>query len=119
MNINATTFIQIANFLVTYKVLNKLLFKPVIETLERKKKKKATLHESIKSVEEKVVSLKKEQKAKVVDFQNRVAKNYPFDSGVSLEPEKKISAGKPKKIETEKLEKEITSLLIEKVPHAY
>lgn len=121
MQINATLLIQIVNFVVAYKILDYLLFKPVIESLNEKNSRKNQFTESIKKEEEILVSLAKEKKEKVASFQTRIKKQYPFEPHVvSEKPETlKISDEKEKKVDSEKLEKDVVKWLLEKVPHGY
>jgi len=66
VEINATVFIQIFNFWVTYFILNKILFRPTVELFDRRKKARAKLHQELK---EKELQLKEQTAQKQADLE--------------------------------------------------
>lgn len=119
MHINATFLVQIINFVVTYHILNCFLFKPVIASLKEKREKRDGLEHAIQTEEEKLLALEKEKTEKIVAFQTHVKESYPFISLAAIEKPSEITRVIPEKIDTDQLKKEVTQLLVEKVPHAY
>jgi len=119
MHINATFLVQIINFLITYAALNTLLFKPVIASLQEKKKKREELENSIKQEEKKLLALEKEKTNKITIFQAKIKKLYPFTSPLHYKQPPELPPIKKEHIDTNILQKEVTNLLIKKVPHGF
>ena len=120
MQINVTLVIQIINFFITYKVLNAFLFRPAIDALETKQKKKDALQNQIDTQEEELITIEKEKVEAIVTFQNHVKKCYPFIQTYTVEKQLEFDiTPQPKMIDKEKLEKQITDWLVEKVPHDF
>jgi F0F1-type ATP synthase membrane subunit b/b' len=125
MHINATFLIQIINFVVTYYILNRFLFKPIIASIKRKHEKEIGLKKSIKKEENKIVTLEKEKHEVVLSFQRNMKKKFPYispiiqDKPVDVEAEKAFALLTQEKIDKKTLQKEVTKFLIERVPHEY
>lgn len=141
MHINVTFLIQIANFLITYKILSVFLFKPIIASLEEKKVKKENLFNTIQEKEDQILALEKEKTEKITSFQTYATKKYAFcapkfyEKNIDIEPKQKISpsmdgksaikslVGNEKSASSTKekaeIEKKLTNLIVTKVPDAY
>ena len=119
MHINATFLIQIINFLLTYTVLDKLLFKPALASIKEKKVKQKTLEASIQKEEEKLLELEKDKDDKIAAFQVRVQEQYPFISPLHYKKAPELAQIEKEIIDTKVLQKQITEFLVKKVPHGY
>jgi hypothetical protein len=76
MAINVTLFIQIANFWVSYAILNKLVFKPILHLIKNKETAKALLLENLHSREQDVAVLQSEKKKNLTDFRMYLKTRY-------------------------------------------
>jgi hypothetical protein len=76
MAVNITFIIQIANFWVSYFMLNKLIFSPVMRSLQSKETAQKLLQESLKDREHDLVSLQEEKQKSVNDFKEHLRVRY-------------------------------------------
>ena len=114
MNINSTILIQSINFIITYKFLKNFLFKPIIESLNKKKEEQKKLNSEIEDIQGYVLHLEKEKSKNLDIFQYSAKKNYPFEpqkykSKLLETPIPKISI-----IDVEKTKKDLKEFLLEK-----
>jgi len=65
LEINSTLWIQIANFLIMIFLLNFLLFKPILNVMERRKNHLQDLDEEVKSLDSEV-------KKKMIDYEEKL-----------------------------------------------
>ena len=119
MHINATFLIQIINFIITYYVLNRFLFRPIIASLKRKHDNKTALTTSIEKEETNIIALEKEKYEAVISFQRNMKKKFPYISPIIEDKPVEVVSDVEVKIDTKALQKEVANFLIEKVPHAY
>jgi len=115
MHINATFLVQIINFLISYYVLNRFLFKPVIASIRKKQETETALKASIEKEENDIIALKKEKYESIISFQRKMRKKFPYisktiqDKPIDVAPE----IARPK---NPKLQKEVTDFLVKRVP---
>jgi hypothetical protein len=119
MHINATFLIQIINFIITYYVLNTFLFKPIIKSLKRKQEKETALKTSIEKEEENILTLEKKKHEKVLSFQRKMKKEFPYIAPVTPDKPIDIEVDITKATPDKALQKEVTNLLVKRVPDAY
>ena len=101
MRINATFFIQIINFWITYSFFKKLLLKPVVDLLNRRESARQNLFDGLKEkeiflkqkVEEKTKAAKKGAKEAVKDIAKNAAgaAKTGLQSVVVLEPRSRLA----------------------------
>jgi hypothetical protein len=118
MQINATFLVQIVNFWISYAMLHKLLFKPFVHLIEKKRSARNRVSEGLKHKEHTLLGLQEEKKTNQETFRAYIKSTYVF-----LHP-------KPQEIQIigsfEKNQQEIDHLIkitkeqiVQKVPHAY
>lgn len=121
MQINITLFIQIINFFLTYKILDKFFLKPMLQSLRNKKTAKCNFESKIKHDEKTVEDLKESKKTQLASFQTYIKKQYPFISPKYLLIEQQLEITKkensPKNLNV--LKNKIKLWIIKKVPNAY
>lgn len=76
MELNITLLIQIGNFLITYFVLKKFLFKPSIASIKSKKEAKKSFLDNITKEEERLLSEQQRKAAHLEKFQRETKKEY-------------------------------------------
>lgn len=119
MRINVTLLIQITNFTVTYLVLNRFFFKPIIDSLNKKELVKKELELKIDSEESILLGLAKKKTADVLEFQSMIKKKYPYEPySVKITADSQPSITE-KKVDPAALEKEIVDFLSKEVPNVY
>ena len=114
MNINSTFLIQSINFLITYKFLKKFLFKPIIESLNKKEEDQKILNSEIESIKDYVFHLEKEKSKNLDIFRYSSKKNYPFEKEKHQSKLLEVSIPKTTSIDVDKTKKEIKKILLEK-----
>ena len=119
MNINATFLIQIIHFLIAYKMLNALLFRPAIASLKEKRDKRKQIETAIKQEEETLLSLEKEKTEQIVTFQAHVKKQYPFVTPLPHEEVIETARTVPEEVDIKQVKQELVDLLVTKVPDVY
>ena len=119
MNINLTFVIQIIHFSLTYMVLTKLLFNPIITTLKKRKSKEKRLNNTIAKEEKAITTLHKEIGEHLHTFQEHTKKAYPFtlQTRAHLQIPPQLPLQEPTKAQRVTLLKNITEWLVKKVPH--
>jgi len=115
MEINITLFIQIANFLLTYYLLNKLIFAPVIASLNKKKKEENAFLKSLNNEEAVLLEKQKEENAQLCSFQQKLATKYKKPKKEHLHIKFDI-AYKRDPVEVKNTIKKVKDLLVEEVP---
>ncbi|MCK4265382.1 hypothetical protein KAW80_03420 [Candidatus Babeliales bacterium] len=78
MEINITFFIQILNFYVSYRVLNKFIFSPVIQSLEKRKLEEQAILSEIAQNEAKIIDKEHLEKDELIAFQKKIIEQYPL-----------------------------------------
>lgn len=119
MHINITLFIQIVNFLITYKILATFLFKPIIASIEGQEAKKESYETTIYEQREELSLLEKKKKQAVRDFQQQIATQYPFHAPSILSKPLEIPYVQKAIIDEEKMKSEIVDWIVTKVPNVY
>ena len=76
MQINATVIVQIINFWISYAMLHKLLFKPFVTLIEKKRDAKAMLVASLTSKEQAIITLQENKKQQLEDFKQYLKITY-------------------------------------------
>jgi hypothetical protein len=76
MAVNVTFVIQIANFWVSYFMLHKFIFSPVMHSLHAKEMAHRLLKESLKDREHALIGLQEEKQKSVQDFKEQVRVRY-------------------------------------------
>lgn len=116
MNINCTLLFQILNFLLTYWVLSRFVFKPALERIEKNKQKKAGFEQSLIAQETALKNKHKELHTALHNFQQRAKKEFappkketPFVSEIQVT----YSVDND---EVEALVKEVRDKIIQEVP---
>jgi len=79
MQINVTFIIQIINFWISYFILHKILFKPVVQLIQNKETAKDLLVEGIKAKETALLHLQDEKKQNLEDFRCYLKTKYTFE----------------------------------------
>ncbi|HBS48063.1 TPA: hypothetical protein DEO28_02370 [Candidatus Dependentiae bacterium] len=69
---NFTIFIQIINFIITYQLLNKFVFRPVLNFLEQKKNKEKVLTVSLQTEEKVIDEMQQQKELKLFNFQQKM-----------------------------------------------
>ena len=82
MQINATFFIQIANFWITYYVLKIVLFGKFVEALERKRSRQAKIISLVADKERSVALLQNQKNQQLHDFKIYINQKYPVDAAI-------------------------------------
>ncbi|MFC1894651.1 ATP synthase F0 subunit B [Candidatus Dependentiae bacterium] len=116
MQVNLTFFVQLINFGISYWFLNKFMFKPVMEYVNRRKDEKNKTLKDINNKEQILLNLEKDKNKKLFDFKVNMKSEY------SLKPFKapdipSTILSKVDKQESEKLIKIVKNMLIQRVPH--
>jgi F0F1-type ATP synthase membrane subunit b/b' len=120
MHINVTLFIQIGNFLLTYYLLDKWLFRPLIASIQKKQKAKNKLLKNIQTEEAELLSLQKTKLDKLKDFQEESHKGIsPIMHYTPSHKAQEIPAQEIKDETIEALKEEMKKLIIDKIPHEY
>jgi hypothetical protein len=112
MYINITIFVQIINFVITYKILKTVLFKPVINSLEDKKEKTTRLENKNKENEAILIDLEKKKINNIVVFQKHAKTAYPFIPILGYEKQLKVIDVKETQIDAKLLNKKIVDLIV-------
>jgi F0F1-type ATP synthase membrane subunit b/b' len=118
MQINVTFIIQIINFWITYLVLHKILFKPVVQLLQNKETAKESLVEGIKTKEAGLLHLQEEKKKNLEDFRQYLKTKYAFQP----QRQEEIPVLTIQETKREAIAKMVTQecdLIVQKAPHAY
>jgi hypothetical protein len=118
MAVNVTFIIQIANFWVSYFMLHKLIFSPVMRVLKNKETAQKLLRESLKDREHVLLRVQEEKKQIISDFKEHVRVRYaPISTQIKEIPLIKIESQKCDEIEavTEKM----CNILVTKANDAY
>ena len=71
MHINITLFIQIINFVITYKVLDIFFFKPILASLEQKKEQELALNSAVQQKEHDLENLEEQEKLNFLLFRKK------------------------------------------------
>ena len=116
MQINATFFIQLINFAITYWFLNKFMFKPVLSFLQNKKAKEKSFQEKLCLSEKILLEMEKDKQNSLEEFQENMVEKYEFVSPAKCKVPPEISY-KVDKEETKKLTEKVKDILVERVPH--
>ena len=116
MNPNLTFFMQVINFGITYWVLNKFMFKPVLLFLQKKKKKEKQELESIAQKEHELLQLHEKKEQELATFKEDMKGQYCFAPVKTPAVPSKVACKVDEK-EAEKLIKEAEGLLLKRVPH--
>lgn len=117
MHINATFFVQIINFWITYAVLHQLLFKFFVRAIEKKKAKQSNILSLISEKEKTVALLAQEKKDQLLEFKDYINKRYKLyatnvPAGSSIPQSSNL---REKSVDKEK----IKDLIIQKVRHGF
>jgi hypothetical protein len=80
MQINATFLFQIVNFWISYVVLHKYLFKPMVQLITQKEAAKAFLKDGLKQKEAMLLHLQEDKKKNLEDFRFYIKSHYLFSS---------------------------------------
>jgi len=104
------------NFSITYYLLNKLIFSPIIISLKKKKAVEDNFINSLKQEESILLAKGKKLHQDLTDFQRKIQKKYVPLPKKSLEVKFDITYERDEK-EVKNLTKKIKDLLVEKIPH--
>ncbi len=115
MYVNITLLIQIINFSITYHLLNKLIFSPIIISLKKKKTVEDNFINSLKKEEHLLLSKEKRLHQDLIDFQRKIQKKYVPLTKKSIEVQFDITYERDEK-EVKNLTKKIKDLLVKEVP---
>jgi F0F1-type ATP synthase membrane subunit b/b' len=120
MHINVTLFIQIGNFLITYYLLDRWLFKPLIASIQKKQKAKNKLLKNIQSEESELLALQKTKLEKLKHFQEESHQGIsPIMHYTPSHKAQEIPIQEINNKTIEELKEEMKKLIIEKIPHEY
>lgn len=114
MNVNATVFIQIINFWVTYVMLHKLLFKPFVRLIENKKVAKETLLGGLKEKELVVLNLQETKKSRLEEFRAYVRHQYAWRTP-QLPPMPLLETSTTQQKDVELLSQKTTEFLVKNI----
>ncbi len=118
MHINATFFIQVINFGITYFFLKRILFKPFVQRIKQKESAKTMLQGILKEKDVLLSQLQHEKTQQLEQFR-RNAKNF-YTIATSAEQEiPEIAMYKKDVSLQEKLIQQTKECLIQRVPHVY
>jgi len=101
-------------------VLKKLFFKPVVNSIQRRKKAFEKLAKKIASQEDVLLTLEKEKHNRLKKFQTQVKSQ--IEELKQREPKRELHEVEYKEIDKsayKKLQAKISALLIKKAPHGY
>ena len=118
MHINVTTLIQIGNFACTYLFLRHILFKPIIQLLQKKAAARVYLAKILKEKELVLANLQDEKNKFLSNFRLHLKTAYQFPRQTPLEFSEEISY-QPNKDVLIKLVDESAQLMVQKVPYVY
>jgi hypothetical protein len=117
MRINVTLFVQIINFAITYLVLNRFFFKPLLNSLEKKDLAKKELEQKIDVEEKELVGLENKKSSDVGSFQLMIKQKYPYEPYLIRTAAEQTPIISEEKVDRAVLEKQIVDFLSKKVPH--
>jgi F0F1-type ATP synthase membrane subunit b/b' len=115
MKINITFFIQIINFTITYFVLKKLIFGPVIKSINQKNKEKELFLNFLKQEEIQLLEAQKQENDQLIDFQERMSQLYKKPKTKPIKVDLDITYQR-NELEVQQLVAKIKDSLIEEVP---
>ena len=90
MKLNATFFLQIINFWVTYSLLSRILLKPFVDYIDKKEEAQLLLLTNLNDQETSLTLLEEEKQQKLVDFKNHIHTRCVLPKPTSSLPESKI-----------------------------
>ena len=115
MKINITLLIQIINLSITYYLLNRLIFFPIIASLKTKKEVESNFIKSLNKEERSLLEKERELREDLINFQKKVQQKYVILPKKPIEVKFAITYERDEK-EVQNLIKEIKELLVEEVP---
>jgi hypothetical protein len=116
MRINITLILQIINFGVTYWFLNKFMFRPVVNFLQKRAEKEKNQVDRINRKERHLLELEEKKHEELVFFRFRMQERYSFAPVKTPELPTKLFY-RVDRDEAGKLTEKIKKMLVKRVPH--
>jgi len=118
MNINATFFLQIINFTITYFFLKKILLTPTLLVLKGRESARQKLLDNLKNKEFFLKKRIEEKNSSLIDFRSYLKRRYKTPLLENLEISSEIIY-KRSKADIDRLIALSKDMLVKKVPHAH
>jgi hypothetical protein len=118
MAVNVTFVIQVANFWVSYYMMHKLIFSPIMHILQRKESAKKLLLESLKDREHSLRILQDEKQKNASDFKTYLTTRYVTEP-LSLQDIPSITVQAQDHQALEAMTAKMCNLIVTKASNAY
>ena len=115
MKINITLLLQILHFYITYVILSRFIFKPVIGFINKQKSEDELLLQGLENKKAILLKLEHNKKQNIIEFQKKIATQYSIPLKPTVQFDYNMIYKKdPKEIEC--LTQKIKDLIIREVP---
>ena len=91
MKPNATLLLQIANFWITYKFLNKILLKPFVDYIDKEEQSRLLLIKNLNAKETSLIQLEEQKQLNLADFKKHIQTHYVISKPTQQTTDSNIS----------------------------